>query len=403
MPRSPSNLLFLVVLAGLSGCAGLQKSAGPPAGPSIDAPRSPAAAPYAGVRPDVAVPVFDPGIPEDPDDYEREGVWPELRRTEGNRFAVALKRALQATGVFGDVRVVPDTRATADLYVTGGIEESNGEDVAIDVKVVDIGGGEWMDRGYEHRVKTYFWTGIRNRGRDPYRPVFDEAARDIAELVRRRPNEKLAALRHITELRFAKAYAGDAFADYIEERGGRVALVGLPAENDPMLARVRALRARDGLFMDRMQAHYAAFVRKTEKSYAAWQEHSLSDAKAKRKAESEAAVKGLFGVLLAAGGIAAAMHGYDNFDAGTLVGGAAALGAGTSLLQGGFRSRAESGIHAAALAELGQSLDIEVSPQVVELENETVELTGDAREQFRQWREFVKRIYAEESIPDTAL
>lgn len=403
MPRSLSNLLLALALAGLSGCADLGKGGGPLVGPSIDPPDSLAAGPHLGVRPDVVVLVFDPGIPEDPDDYEEEGIWPELRRTESNRFAVTLKQSLQATGVFGDVRVAPDAQVTGDLYVMGRIEESNGEDVEIDVKVVDIGGNTWMDRNYDHRVKTYFWTSVRNEDKDPYRPVFDEAAADIAELVKGRSNEELATLRHIAELRFANAYADDVFADYIEERGGRVTLAGLPAENDPMLARIRALRVRDGLFMDRMQTHYDAFVQKTGESYSVWQEHSLPEAKAKREAENEAVVKGILGALLAVGGAVAATQGYDNYDTGTLVAGAAAVGVGASFLGDSFQSRAESKVHAEALTELGQSLDIEVAPQVIELENETVELTGDAREQFRQWRAFLRRIHAEEAVPDTSL
>ena len=402
-PRFLSNLLFALVLMGLGGCVGPGKEIGPLIGPSIDSPDNLDASPYMGIRPDVVVMIFDPGIPEDPDDYEEEGIWPELRRTEANRFATALKKALQATRIFGSVHVAPDTQVTGDLYVMGRIEESNGEDVEINVKVVDIAGKDWMDRNYEHRVKTYFWSNVRNEGEEPYQPVFDEAAEDIAELVRSRSDEDLATLHHIAELRFAKAYAGGAFAEYIEERGGRVHLVGLPAENDPMLARIRALRVRDTLFMDQMQTHYAAFTQRTDKNYAAWQEHSLPEAKAKREAENEAVAKGILGALLTIGGAVAATQGYDNYDTGTFVAGAAAVGVGASLLGDSFQSQAESKVHADALTELGRSLDIEVAPQVIDLENKTVELTGNAREQFQQWRKFLKRIYAEESTPNASL
>ena len=75
-------------VAVLAGCAGMGTMtggtpAGPAVGPGIDPPASAAADPYSGVRLDVIVPVFDPGLPEDPDDYEKEGVWPELRRGRG--------------------------------------------------------------------------------------------------------------------------------------------------------------------------------------------------------------------------------------------------------------------------------------------------------------------------------
>ena len=87
---------------------------------------------------DIIIPLFDPGLPEDPTKYDDEGVWPELRRAESVRFAYKLKTALENTGAFGSVRATPDRTATGDLYVLGEIEESDGEDVEINLTVVDI-------------------------------------------------------------------------------------------------------------------------------------------------------------------------------------------------------------------------------------------------------------------------
>ena len=377
--------------------------AGPAVGPAIDPPASAAADPYRGVRLDVIVPVFDPGLPDDPDDYEKEGVWPELRRAEANRFAVALKKALQATGAFGDVRVSPDARAAGDLYVIGAIEKSDGQDVKIAVEAVDIGGKRWMRKRYRHRVKEYFWRDLRNRGEDPYQPVFDEAAGDIAKLVMKRSSEELGTLRQIGEIRFARTFSEETFARYVEERGGRVTLTGRPDRDDPMLIRIRAIRVRDGLFMDRMQTHYEGFAQRTDTSYAAWQEHSLTEVKARNKARGKALVQGVVGAALAVGGAIAAVKGGHNRDAGTEIAGIAAAVAGGLLVAKSFQNSAEGRVHAEALSELGESLDVEVASQVVELEDTTVELTGDAREQFRQWRSLLRRIYDEEGIPETAL
>ena len=411
MRRRPGSVLLATTLAAalaaLAGCAGTGTliggtPRGPAVGPGIDPPASAAASPYRGVRLDVIVPVFDPGLPEDPDDYEKEGVWPELRRAEANRFAVALKEALQATRTLGDVRVSPDARAAGDLYVIGAIEKSDGQDVKITVEVVDVGGERWMRERYRHRVKEYFWRNPRNRGKDPYQPVFDEVAEDVAQLVVKRSSGELAALRQIGEIRFARTFSEEAFAGYVEERAGRVTLTGLPDRDDPMLARIRAIRVRDGLFMDRMQTHYEGFARRTDASYAAWQEHSLSEVKARNEARGKALVQGVLGAALAVGGAVAAVKGGYNRDAGTeVVGIAAAVGGGLLVMQS-FRNSAEGRVHAEALAELGESLDVEVAPQVVALEDTTVELTGDAREQFRQWRSLLKRIYDEEGVPQTA-
>lgn len=401
MRATRASLLLLLALA-LEGCLGAGGTA-VSVGPRPGGAEEEAEPPYGGVRLDVIVPVFDPGLPEDPDDYREEGIWPELRRAEANRFAVMLKESLQATAVFGDVRVAPDATATGDLYVIGRIDDSNGEDVALTIETIDITGSRWLRRSYEHRVSEEFWRNLRNEGADPYRPVFDEAAGDIAGLVRRHEDAELAELRDVTELRFADAFAPEAFGDYLEETGGRVRLAALPDRDDPMLKRTRAIRVRDALFLDRMQDHYAAFAQRTDASYAAWQRHSLSATKARREAESKAFWQGVVGTVLAIGGAVAAVEGSNTLDAGTAVAGVAASTVGLVLLERSFRNSTEGDIHAEALSELGDSIDVEVAPQVIEHEGRTVELTGDTREQFRQWQEFLREIHAEEGTPETGL
>ena len=402
-PSSAAPAVLAAALTVLTGCVTTGTATGPPVGPgSIATARAPDGA-YQGVRLDVVLPVFDPGLPDDPDDYEKEGVWPELRRAEANRFAIALKRALQDTQALGDVRVSPDTEATGDLYVLGAIEQSDGQDVGIAVEVVDIGGHRWMRKRYRHRVKEYFWRDPRNAGANPYQPVFDEVAADIAALVQKRSSRDLEELRRIAEIRFARSLSEDAFAEYVEERGGKVRLAALPDRDDPMLARTRAIRVREGLFMDRMQTHYAAFAQRTDASYAVWQEQSLTEVKARNEARTRAFWQGALGAALAVGGVYAAVKGGNEYDPGTEVAGVTAAVAGAVLISKSFQNSAEGKVHAEALSELGESLDVEVASQVVELEGATVELTGDAREQFRQWRAFLQRIWAEERTPERVL
>ena len=404
MRRHQSKVVLAAAFAVLTGCAATGTTTGPSVGPGSGPSAQVPASAYQGVRLDVIVPVFDPGLPDHPDDYEKEGVWPELRRAEANRFAISLKRALQDTGTLGDVRVSPDTEATGDLYVLGAIEKSDGQDIKIAVQVVDIGGNRWMrSKRYRHRVAEHFWRDPRNTGKDPYQPVFDEVAADIAELVRKRSARELTELRHVAELRFAKSLSEDAFSEYIDERGGKVRLTALPDRGDPMLERTRAIRVREGLFMDRMQTHYTAFAQRTDASYAAWQQHSLTEVKARNEARGKAWRQGIAGAALAVGGAYAAVKGSRNYDPGTEVVGVTAAIVGGVLVAKSFETSAEGRAHAEALAELGDSLDLEVAPQVVELEGTTTELTGDAREQFRQWRSFLERLYAEEGVPEKAL
>ena len=233
--------------------------------------------------------------------------------------------------------------------------------------------------------------------------MFDEAAADIAKLVRKRSSAELQALRRIAEMRFAKSFSEDAFAEYLDERDGRVRLTAQPDPSDPMLERTRAIRVREGLFMDRLQTHYAAFVQRTDASYAVWQEQSLAEVKARNEARGRALWQGVVGTALAVGGAYAAVKGNQTYDPGTEVAGVAAAIAGGLLVAKSLQNSAEGRVHAEALSELGESLDLEVVSQVVDLEGTTAELTGDARAQFRQWRALLQRIYDEEGIPEKTL
>ena len=60
-------------------------------------------------------------------------------------------------------------------------------------------------------------------------------------------------------------------------------------------------------------------------------------------------------------------------------------------------------MHNETIKELGQSVDIEMSPQVVPFEEREKELVGDSAEQFQQWRSFLKTIYELERTPDVQL
>ena len=356
---------------------------------------------YSGVRLDVIVQIFDPNIPEDPDDYIKQGVWPELRRTEAIRFAVALKDEIEHVNAFGNVRVAPDSAVSGDLFVTGKILHSNGEDVGIAVQVHDVSGARWMKKTYKHRVKQHHWQNIRQSSKDPYQPVFMKTARDIARLLKKKSSDELANLRAISEIQFASAFAQEAFGHHLEFKNKRVKLASMPAVDDPMLVRTRAVRVVDGLFMDKIQIHYTDFVTKTNDSYLSWQEHSLVSAKAKREQESKAAAQAFGAALLIFGAAAAADNSSSDALTDTAI--ASAAFGGIKLLQDSFASSAEGRYHRDNLMELGGSLNFEVAPQVLQLEETTVTLQGDIKTQFRQWRTFLKELYNKETTPNVQL
>jgi len=356
---------------------------------------------------DVIIPAFNPNLPDDPKDYEDEGIWPELRRAEALRFAYKLKEALDKTEAFGAVRVTPDQTATGDLYILGTIEESNGAEVEIDVKVLDISGDVWFDKSFDHEIHSTFHEDYRNKGKDSYDPLFEEASIRIVKELKSHSDEDLASLQYLTDLRFGASFSEGAFSEHMEQKGNKLRLVSKPSDDDPMLHRVKALRIRDQMFVDGFQRNYSTFTANMNDSYLMWQEQSLIEIEAEREATQEAVMKGVGGVLLIGLSVLSGVMGATSDDPGvkSSAQSGAVLGgmAGVALLKDSFKVSEEAEVHRDTLNELGESVDADLAPQVVEVEENTVKLTGDAQEQFMQWRTFLKKIYEQEATPDKQL
>jgi len=356
---------------------------------------------------DIIIPVFDPGLPDDPEKYEEKGIWPELRRAEASRFAYKMKLALEETGAFGAVRVMPDKTATGDLYLLGTINESNGEEVDIDVKVFDISGKRWLNESFDHEVTKAFYNNIRNKGKDPYDPVFKHAAERLVEVLDHHTAKDLKNLQKITTLRFGTNFSEEAFSRHLQIEHGTVSLLSYPDENDPMLKRVKAIRVRDQLFTDSMQAHYEQFNQTMDASYSVWQKQSFMELEAERQSTRDSIVNAVGGVALIGLAVLSAIAGgqSDTYAGSTAGATGAVVGGmiGANMLGKSFRTSDEAKFHRDALTELGQSIDSEMAPQVIEFEKSTLKLTGNAKEQFAQWRAFLKKIYEQEATPDVQL
>jgi hypothetical protein len=396
----------------LSGCAAGSGGAsdvgvGPATSSSYIKPKIEKVAKVEKPKLDIIIPVFDPGLPDDPKKYKEEGIWPELRRAEATRFAYKMKLALEQTGAFGAIRVMPDKSATGDLYVIGKINESNGENVDINLKVYDISGKRWFDKSFEHEVDEGFYNDIRNKDKDPYDPVFELAAEQLVKELNGHKNTDLTQLQALTDLRFGNNFSEEAFSRYMKVQQGKISLVGYPDKNDSMLKRVKAIRVRDQLFTDRMQPHYEQFSQNMDDSYAIWQKQSFNELKAAREARTEAIKSAAAGVGLIALAIISAVAGARSDSLGGAVAGttgAVVAGQiGMGMLGDSQKMSEESKFHRDALDELGQSIDGEMAPQVVEFEKTTTKLTGSAKEQFAEWRAFLKCIFEQEATPDVQL
>lgn len=360
---------------------------------------------YQGVKPDVVIPVFSAGLSETEANYEEEGIWPELRRAEANRFAYQLKKALDESEMFGAVRVTPNAEASGDLYLLGEITESNGLEVEFDLNVIDASNKQWLSESIEHEVHEGFYKNPRNEGKDAYQPAFDEAAALVIEALLEQEQRHLTQLQSITDLRFAASFSEEAFGDYLDTSGKQTKLVGVPSNADPMYERVKSIRVREQLFVDNLQDNYSRFSATMDDSYFAWQQASASEIRMRKEANTKSALKILGGVALVAAAVAAAVNGGNSVeqnvgrDLAVIAGGVG----GAVLITSGFSSREEAKFHQDAINELGESINLEMAPRVMTYEEESVELTGDIEAQFQQWRAFLGRMYQLEATPDVQL
>jgi len=339
---------------------------------------------------DVGVVILDPGISTVEDELL---VYPEVRRAEATFMATELTQVLTEQGGWGAVRVVPDDRQFSDLLVKGTIMRSDGEALELKIVVSDARGMVWLDKRYTGVTSRYAYEKGTRVKQDPFLAVYRMIANDMLQKFNGVPAAERAEIRQVAEMRFARDFASGAFADYLQEdETGHISLRRLPAEDDPMLNRVRGLRQRHYVFVDTLQGHYTGFSEEMYEPYQEWRKASYEETVALRELESEAQREMIAGGAAIIAGIVAQTSGSRT----TRSAGAVGVIGGGALLKSGLEKRAESKIHSLALEELGQSLDAEITPRVIELEDRTVQLSGNVEDQYDQWRELLADIYAAE-------
>ena len=351
---------------------------------------------------DVGIGIFDPGVDGMSPEQEGQLVFPEVRKAEARYFPNMLATTLQNTGGWGVVRLVPDQRSEMDVWVDGEILQSDGEFLKVAVTVLDASGRTWFTRTYEAEASKYAYDASTPENIDPFQGLYNRIANDmLAHRLVMDPAE-VARVRTITELKFAQKFAPEAFSDYLAvDKHGRYAIMGLPPENDPLLERVRRIRERDNLFVDTLQDYYASFSSQLEQPYRQWRRESYEEAQILRQTRSEANQRLVGGVLAVLGGIAAAVAGgsSDNPALRTLGSVAAVTGVagGAMLIKSGVDKRTEAKMHLETLKELSASLDAEIQPHTMTLEDRTVTLSGTVEQQYGQWRDILRQIYEAET------
>ena len=339
---------------------------------------------------DVGVAIFDPGIA----DYDGEAlIYPEVRKAEARFMPNQLAQAMVESGAWGAVRVVPDPERISDLSVHGTILHSDGEKLELQIVATDSRGYEWLDKKYTGQASAYAYRPTTRTSYDPFQAVYNTIANDLLQALEQLRPQDRENIRLVSELLFAQSFSPDAFEGYIaENRQGHYLVMRLPAENDPMLERVRTIRERDHLYIDTMQEYYNNFGTEMIGPYQEWRKLTYEEVTAMAELKAESRRRLIAGAVAVAAGIA----GATSSDSSTRAAGNVAVIGGGYLLKSGLEKRAEAEIHVEALEELGMSLESEITPQVIDLEDRSVTLSGNVEDQYAQWRDLLADIYAAE-------
>jgi hypothetical protein len=343
---------------------------------------------------DVGITNFDPGVP-DKNDPVKTGVYDEIREAEARYLPYHIKSTLQSTGYWGAVRLIPSKEVYTDVYLTGVIERSDGEFVTLSVTAADITGREWFENSYSMQTGVRSYSENRDRTMDPYQKVFNDLANDLREYAATLTPREISQIRQTSELMFFADMAPVAFGQHLAVNDDdRVEIQRLPAENDPMVARLRQIRERDRLVVDTLNEHYANYYYGIALPYEGWRKKSRENQISIRQVKRAATMRALLGVAVTAGSMSidtsgGSRRGYDWRQAAQAVG----IDRGIRTIISAFQLRQSANIYRAEIGELSESFIAEAAPLTVRVEGESRRLTGTAEAQYEGWRKLLKDIY----------
>ncbi len=351
---------------------------------------------------DVAVVLFNPGVPDGEIDKEvleellRAGTFVHIRRTEARYMTVHLRDTLQKSGHWGAVWVTPEEALVADLQVTAEILHSDGERVQLAVQAVDAAGRVWLDDDYEMSTAAGAYNRQRYPDRDPYQDIFNSIANDLADIQASLSARQAENLRAIAALRFAGDISPEAYGEYLEaNRNGTYSLSHLPAENDPQFDRTQQVREREHLFIETLNEHYEHFYQSVDKSYYGWREFAREEAIAIRELQRSSRWRTTLGIATLVVPVLYGPRRDGDFTSRMLRN--AMTYTGMDLIKTAAVRREEKRLHTEALEELSTSFDDELKPMVVEIEGTQHRLTGTAEIQYAEWRDLLLELYAAET------
>jgi len=313
----------------------------------------------------VSILVFDPGVPAAARADSRSEVYPNVRQVEALLLPFMLREKLVETNEWGAVRVVPEPDIAAELLVSGKILRSDGDALELQLRTVDASGRVWLDKSYVNVETMGPPQSTDMSDSSHFEGLFDSIAKDLLAVRDGYNDDLFSELLEISFLRYAELLAPAVFGGYLAHApDGSFSIQRLPAEDDPMLARIDRIRQSEYLFIDTVDERFQELHDEIVSIYGLWLDYRQQVARYENS-EIQRVQEG--GSNASRGSYEAIKSLYDNYKWARMQ-----------------DQRQDSRV---------QAFDNEVGPTVAEMESRVAELRDWLAQQYAEWRSILEEIF----------
>lgn len=327
---------------------------------------------------DIGVVVFASAPQQLDDQRYGEGVFTEVRDNERHLLPFNLRQTLLQSNQWGAVRILPQEDPAVDLTVTGTVLRSDGQLLELNVLARDATGRVWLNETYTDVALTDAYPEpleLRRANQrelqqidEPFADLYAQIANDLLAARRTLSTAQLNEIRQVALLVFANDLSPESFGDMLREQDNRLRVSSLPAAEDPMLERVRAMRVRHHLFIDTVDEYYQALYDDMHSPYLIWRSYSheqvLEDQRAAQRDQDQSRYSSTSGYLTLT-------QRYDRYR--------------------------WAKIYQQEYQELASGFNREAAPAILELNRQVRGLSGTLEEQYMQWRRILRELFVLET------
>lgn len=310
-------------------------------------------------------------------DSETYGDWvfSEIRDNERHYLPYLLRNILQQSNQWGAIRVLPQNDPSVDLFVEGIVHQSDGTRLVLELSATDSTGRVWLEQIYADEALAQDYpdsTRLRSASQletdqleEPFDDLYEQIANDLLKAREAMTRDQLINIKRVSNLVYAADLSPETFGQMLAtDAEGRLQVASLPADDDPMSNRVAEMRRRHHLFIDTVDEYYEALFEEMEASYLVWRRYSY-DQIDETQTGAEPVDQGLF----------------------------SSTSNSLTLIQQYNRFR-WSKIYQQEFLELANGFNREIAPAILELNKNVHGLSGTMEEQYLQWRDILRQLFA---------